>query len=112
MSELTHDELEVGDQIEFEYTTKLMNNRATKTGEVVDVGVDVVKVEVDDVDPYEGDSDVFALMGDPDHLKDVFYVRPGRDDTFCGNEARISRASNPADHTPAANQQTPTVETV
>jgi hypothetical protein len=113
MSELqTHDELEAGDQIEFEYTTKLMDHRATKTGEVVEVGGDVVKVEVDDADPFEGDSDVFALIGDPGHLKDVFYVRHGQPDTFCGDRARISRPSNPTDRTPTGNQQTPTVETV
>lgn len=89
MQQTTIEAVDEGDEVEFEYTTKLMNNRVSKSGEVVEASGDVVKVNIDDTDPFEGDSDVFILLGDPEKLKDVFYERSGERDQFVGDRARI-----------------------
>jgi hypothetical protein len=85
----TIDDVTEGDEIEFEYTTKVMGNRVSKSGEVVQAGGDVVRVEVDSDDPIEGEADVFILQGATGRLKNVYYEQPGQRDTFCGDRARI-----------------------
>jgi hypothetical protein len=90
MTETTIDDVAEGDDVEFEFTTKLKSNRVSRSGTVVEAGGDLLKVKGDRDDPLEGDCDVFILQGEPGKLKNVYYKRSGERDSFLGDRARLT----------------------